>query len=54
MEKKLKILLDVEITDEETELQSIHGRFAYFYQACGGGGGCGGCGGCGGGRYTEE
>lgn len=59
MEKKLKVLLDAEITDDKinTELQNGSGRIRYSYQACGGGGGCGGgCGGggCGGGRYPEE
>ena len=54
MEQKLKVLLDVEIVDDDmnAELQNGFGRFTYAYQACGGGGGgCGG-GGCGGG-YTE-
>lgn len=60
MEKKLKILFDVEIVNDETnlELENGFGQLAYSYQACGGGGGCGGCGGCGGGcgggRYTEK
>lgn len=57
MEKKLKVLLDVEITDDKinTEQQSGAGGIRYSYQACGGGGGCGGCGGCGGGgRYPEK
>lgn len=53
MEKKLKVLLDVEIVDDEmnTELQNDFGRLMYSYQACGGGGG-----GCGrvGGKYTAE
>ncbi len=54
MEKKLKVLLDVEIVDDEmnTELQNGFGRLTYSYQACGGGGGCGGCGG--GVRYEAE
>ena len=49
MEKRLKVLCDVEITDDKTslELQGRAGRIVYSYQACGGGGGCGG--GCGGG-----
>lgn len=53
MEKKLKVLLDVEIVDDEmnTEVQNGFGRLTYSYQACGGGGG----GACGGGvRYTEK
>lgn len=54
MEKKLKVLLDVEIVDDEinTDLQNGFGRLAYSYQACGGGGG--GCAGCAGGRYTID
>ena len=56
MKKTLNFLLDVEITDDQTDfgLQTQAGRRAYAYMACGsgGGGGCGGC--CGGGRYTEE
>lgn len=53
MEKKLKVLFDVEIVDDETVFnrQGSSGRITYAYQACGGGGG--GCGGCGGG-YTEK
>lgn len=56
MEKKLKVLLDAEITDDKisTELQNSSGKVIYSYQACGGGGGCGGCGGCGGGRYPQN
>lgn len=57
MEKKLKVLLDVEIVDDEinTDLQNGFGRLAYSYQACGGGGGgCAGCAGCAGGRYTID
>lgn len=53
MEKKLRVLQDVEIMDDETssELHSVFGRLAYSYQACGGGGcGCGG--GCG--RRTAD
>lgn len=55
MEKKLKVLFDVEIVDDETVFggQGSPGRITYAYQACGGGGGCGGCGGCGGG-YAEN
>ncbi|RKJ44908.1 hypothetical protein D7X98_09570 [bacterium 1XD8-76] len=63
MEKKLKVLGDVEIVNDKTnfELEKGFGQFAYSYQACGGGGGCGGCGGgcggcgggCGGGRYID-
>lgn len=53
MEKKLKVLFDVEIVDDAAMvgMPSSPGRITYSYQACGGGGGCGGCGGCGGG-YT--
>lgn len=50
--KKLKLLLDVEITDDDTsrEIQNDYPGLMYAYTACGGGGGgCGGCGGCGGG-----
>lgn len=47
MEKKLKVLLDAEITDDKinTELQNGSGRIRYSYQACQA---------CGGGRYLEE
>lgn len=51
--KRLKLLFDVEITDDETylEMQDDDPRLAYVYAPCGGGGGggggCGGCGGCG-------
>lgn len=57
--KKLKLLLDVEIADDETylEAQDDSPGLTYRYTACGGGGGgCGGCGGCGrniGGVYPE-
>lgn len=44
--KKLKVLLDVEITDDDTylELQDDYQGLSYAYTPCGGGGG--GCGRC--------
>ncbi len=51
MKNKMKVLLDVEISNEETnlEFQSGFGRVIFSCQACGGGG-CG----CGGGRYLNH
>lgn len=48
MDKKdLKLLLDAEITDDDTglEIQSDYFGLTYAFGPCGGGGG--GCGGCG-------
>lgn len=52
--KNLKLLLDVEITDDDTRLEMLNDYPGLLYALCGGGGGgCGGCGGGGGRRSLE-
>lgn len=51
MEKKMKVLTDVEIMEDITnsELYNKFGRIVYSYEACGAGGCGGGCG-----RHTSR